>query len=141
MQREGQKKVIAQSDVVITTAQVFGRPAPRIVGGDMVESMQPGSVIVDMAVETGGNVEGSVLDQVVDVNGVKIIGQGNLPSEVARNASEMYSNNLFNLLDEFWNEEEKTLNLDPEDDIVQNCVITRDGAVVNETIKNIYSGA
>ncbi len=141
MQREGQKKVIAQSDVVITTAQVFGRPAPRIVGADMVESMQPGSVVVDMAVETGGNVEGSVLDQVVDVNGVKVVGQGNLPSEVAKNASEMYSNNLFNLIDEFWDAEAKTLNLDPEDDIVQNCVITRDGAVVNETIKNVYSGA
>ena len=141
MQREGQKKVIAQSDVVITTAQVFGRPAPRIVGADMVASMKPGSVIVDMAVETGGNVEGSVLNEVADVNGVKIIGQGNLPSEVARNASEMYSNNLFNLLDEFWDSEEKKLNLDPEDDIVENCVITRDGAVVNETIKNIYSGA
>lgn len=141
LQREGQKKVIAQSDVVITTAQVFGRPAPRIVGADMVESMQPGSVIVDMAVESGGNVEGSILDEVVEIGGVKIIGQGNLPSEVARNASEMYSNNLFNLIDEFWDSEEKTLNLDPEDEIVQNCVITRDGAVVNETIKNIYSGA
>lgn len=141
LQREGQKKVIAQSDVVITTAQVFGRPAPRIVGADMVADMKPGSVVVDMAVETGGNVEGSELDKVVDVNGVKIVGQGNLPSEVARNASEMYSNNLFNLIDEFWDSENKTLNLDPEDDIVQNCVITRDGAVVNETIKNIYSGA
>lgn len=141
LQREGQKKVIAQSDVVITTAQLFGRPAPRIVGRDMVEGMQPGSVVVDMAVETGGNVEGSVLDQVVDINGVKVIGQGNLPSEVARNASDMYSNNLVNLIGEFWDEESKTLNLDPEDDIVQNCVITRDGAVVNDTIKNIYSGA
>ncbi|MEM7003733.1 MAG: Re/Si-specific NAD(P)(+) transhydrogenase subunit alpha [Pseudomonadota bacterium] len=141
LQRQGQAKVIAQSDVVVTTAQLFGRPAPRIVGADMVESMQPGSVIVDMAVETGGNVEGSVLDQVTDVNGVKIIGQGNLPSEVARNASEMYSNNLFNLVDEFWDSESKTLNLDPEDDIVQACVITREGAVVNETIKNIYNGA
>ena len=141
LQRQGQAKVIAQSDVVVTTAQLFGRPAPRIVGADMVESMQPGSVVVDMAVETGGNVEGSVLDQVTDVNGVKIIGQGNLPSEVARNASEMYSNNLFNLVDEFWDSESKTLNLDPEDDIVQACVITREGAVVNETIKNIYNGA
>ena len=141
MQREGQKKVIAQSDIVITTAQLFGRPAPRIVGADRVESMQPGSVVVDMAVETGGNVEGSVLDQITVVNGVKIIGQGNLPSEVARNASEMYSNNLFNLIDEFWDAETKTLNLDPQDEIVQNCVITRDGAVVNETIKNVYSGA
>ncbi|MEM9623989.1 MAG: NAD(P)(+) transhydrogenase (Re/Si-specific) subunit alpha, partial [Pseudomonadota bacterium] len=86
-------------------------------------------------------VEGSVLDQVTDINGVKVVGQGNLPSEVARNASEMYSNNLFNLISEFWDEEAKTLNLDPEDDIVQSCVITRDGSVVNETIKNIYSGA
>ncbi len=141
LQREGQKKVIAQSDVVITTAQLFGRPAPVIVGRDMVEGMQPGSVVVDMAVETGGNVEGSVLDQIVDINGVKVIGQGNLPSEVARNASDMYSNNIFNLIDEFWDEEAKSLNLDPEDEIVEACVITRDGAVVNETIKNIYSGA
>lgn len=141
MQREGQKKVIAQSDVVITTAQLFGRAAPVIVGRDMVEGMKPGSVVVDMAVESGGNVEGSVLDQVVDINGVKVIGQGNLPGEVARNASEMYSNNLFNLFDEFWDQEAKSLNLDPEDEIVEACVITRDGAVVNETIKNVYSGA
>jgi NAD(P) transhydrogenase subunit alpha len=140
LQREGQKAVIAQSDVVITTAQLFGRAAPVIVGRDMVEAMKPGSVVVDMAVESGGNVEGSVLNEVVDINGVKVIGQGNLPGEVARNASEMYSNNLVNLLQEFWDEEAKTLTLDPEDDIVRSCVITRDGAVVNETIKNIYSG-
>jgi len=99
--------------------------------------MRPGSVVVDMAVESGGNVEGSKLDEIVDINGVKVIGIGNLPSEVSRNASEMYSNNLFNLLDEFWDKETKTLNLDPEDDIVQNCVITRDGEIVNETIKNL----
>lgn len=137
LQKEGQKRVIGQSDVVITTAQVFGRPAPRIVSRDMVEAMQPGSVVVDMAVETGGNVEGSVLDEVVDINGVKVVGQGNLPSEVSKNASEMYSNNLFNLIDEFWDPEEKTLDLDPEDEIIQSCVITRDGAIVNETIKNL----
>jgi NAD(P) transhydrogenase subunit alpha len=141
LQREGQKAVIAQSDVVITTAQLFGRAAPVIVGRDMVEAMKPGSVVVDMAVESGGNVEGSMMNEVVDINGVKVVGQGNLPGEVARNASEMYSNNLLNLLQEFWDEEAKTLNLDTEDDIVQSCVITRDGAVVNETIKNIYSGA
>jgi NAD(P) transhydrogenase subunit alpha len=140
LQREGQKAIISQSDVVITTAQLFGRPAPQIVGRDMVESMKPGSVIIDMAVETGGNVEGSVMDEVVDINGVKVVGQGNLPGEVARNASDMYSNNLLNLVMEFWDSEAKTLNLDPEDEIIQACVITRDGAVVNETIKNIYSG-
>ena len=137
LQKEGQKQVIAKSDVVITTAQVFGRPAPRIVTGDMVAAMQPGSVVVDMAVETGGNVEGSVLNEVVDVNGVKIIGQGNLPSAVARHASDMYSNNLFNLLDDFWDAEAKSLNLDPEDEIVAGCVITRDGVIVNETVRNL----
>ena len=140
MQREGQKAIISQSDVVITTAQLFGRPAPQIVGRDMVESMKPGSVIIDMAVETGGNVEGSVMNEVVDINGVKVVGQGNLPGEVARNASDMYSNNLLNLVMEFWDSEAKTLNLDPEDEIIEACVIIRDGAVVNETIKNIYSG-
>lgn len=140
MQREGQKAIISQSDVVITTAQLFGRPAPQIVGRDMVESMKPGSVIIDMAVETGGNVEGSVMNEVVDINGVKVVGQGNLPGEVARNASDMYSNNLVNLVLEFWDAEAEALSLDPEDEIIQACVITRDGAVVNETIKNIYSG-
>ncbi len=140
MQREGQKAIISQSDVVITTAQLFGRPAPQIVGRDMVESMKPGSVVIDMAVETGGNVEGSVMNEVVEINGVKVVGQGNLPGEVARNASDMYSNNLLNLVMEFWDSEAKTLNLDPEDEIIAACVITRDGAVVNETIKNIYSG-
>jgi NAD(P) transhydrogenase subunit alpha len=136
-QKEGQKKVIALSDVVITTAQVFGRPAPKIVSQDMVRAMQPGSVVVDMAVESGGNVEGSQLDEIIDVGGVKIIGQGNLPSQVARNASDMYSANLFNLIDEFWDAEEKKLELDPQDDVVKHCVITRDGAIVNETIKNL----
>ncbi len=137
LQKAGQKKVIAQSDVVITTAQLFGRPAPQIVSRDMVEAMRPGSVVVDMAVESGGNVEGSVLNEIVDINGVSVIGQGNLPSQVSRNASDMYSNNLFNLLDEFWDAETKTLNLDPEDDIVKSCVITRGGEIVNETIKNL----
>ena len=136
-QREGMKAAIAQADVVITTAQVFGRPAPRIVGADMVAGMRPGSVIVDMAVETGGNVEGSKVGEVVDVNGVKIMGLGNLPSEVAQNASEMFSANLFNLVDEFWDEEAKSFGLDLEDDILKSCVITHDGAIVNETIKNL----
>jgi NAD(P) transhydrogenase subunit alpha len=136
-QREGMKAAIAQADVVITTAQVFGRPAPRIVGADMVAGMRPGSVIVDMAVETGGNVEGSKVGEVVDVNGVKIIGLGNLPSEVAQNASEMFSANLFNLVDEFWDSEGQSFGLDLEDDILKSCVITHGGAIVNETIKNL----
>ena len=137
LQRQGMKKVVGQSDVVITTAQVFGRPAPRIVTRDMVEAMRPGSVVVDMAVESGGNVEGSVLDEVMDINGVLVVGLGNLPSRVARNASEMYSSNVVNLLDEFWNKDAKELRLDPADDIIKGCVITRGGEIVNETIKKL----
>ena len=140
LQKEGQKKVIAESDIVITTAQLFGRAAPVLVTKDMIEGMRPGSVIVDMAVESGGNVEGSVAGEVVEVNGVKIVGQSNLPGEVANNASQMYSNNLTNLLQEFWNEESGALELDPEDDIVMSCVITRSGSVVNEALQSIYKG-
>ncbi|TVS18592.1 MAG: Re/Si-specific NAD(P)(+) transhydrogenase subunit alpha [Gammaproteobacteria bacterium] len=137
LQRQGMKDAIARSDVVITTAQVFGRPAPKIVNADMVAAMRPGSVIVDMAVETGGNVEGSVLNEVADVNGVKIIGLGNLPSEAATNASEMFSSNLYNLIDEFWDKDKSELDLDPEDDIIRSCLITRGGEIVNETIKKL----
>ena len=140
LQKEGQKKVIAESDIVITTAQLFGRAAPVLVTKDMIEGMRPGSVIVDMAVESGGNVEGSVAGEVVEVNGVKIVGQSNLPGEVANNASQMYSNNLTNLLQEFWNEESGALELDPEDDILISCVITRSGSVVNEALQSIYKG-
>ena len=140
LQKEGQKKVIAESDIVITTAQLFGRAAPVLVTKDMIQGMRPGSVIVDMAVESGGNVEGSVAGEVVEVNGVKIVGQSNLPGEVANNASQMYSNNLTNLLQEFWNEESGALELDPEDDILMSCVITRSGSVVNEALQSIYKG-
>ena len=136
LQKAGQKKAIAQSDVVITTAQVFGRPAPRIVSEDMVQAMRPGSVIVDMAVESGGNVEGSSVGQVAEMDGVKIVGLGNLPSEVCRHASDMYSANLVNLLDDFWDREAKALNLDPADEIVAGCVLAREGAVVHPALKN-----
>ena len=137
IQRQGQKAAIAESDIVITTAQVFGRKAPVLVTRDMVEAMQPGSVIVDMAAETGGNVEGSVAGQEVLVNGVAIIGQGNWPNYVCRDASQMYSSNLFNMLNQYWDTENKTFVLDQENDIIQGCLITHGGAIVNETIKNL----
>ncbi len=136
-QKQGQKQQIAESDIVITTAQVFGRKPPVLVTKDMVEGMRPGSVIVDMAAETGGNVEGSVPGETVDVNGVTIIGDGNWANFVARDASQMYSSNLFNLVDEFWSEDDKAMALDFEDDILQGCVITHGGEIVNETIKNL----
>ena len=139
-QREGMAKVCASSDVVITTAQLFGRPAPRIVTEEMVSGMQPGSVIVDLAVEGGGNVAGSQLDQEVDVNGVRIIGPGNLPGRVAVHASQMFSSNLYNLVEEFWNAEEKRFELNFEDEIIQGCVITHQGKIVNEMIAKHYGG-
>ena len=137
LQQEGMKKLISGADIVITTAQVFGRPAPRIVTADMVKAMKPGGVIVDMAVESGGNVEGSKADETVVAGGVSIIGVSNLPSSVSKDASQMYSSNLYNLLTEYWNEEEKKLRIDLEDDILKGCVLSHDGSIVNETIKNL----
>ncbi|MCP5320085.1 MAG: Re/Si-specific NAD(P)(+) transhydrogenase subunit alpha [Pseudomonadales bacterium] len=136
-QKQGQAKQIAESDVVITTAQVFGRKPPILVTRDMMAGMRPGSVIVDMAAETGGNVEGSVAGQTVVVNGVTIVGDGNWANQVARDASQMYSSNLYNLIEEFWNKDEKRMVLNFDDDIIQGCVITHDGAIVNQTIKNL----
>ena len=138
-QRQGRKAVNSQQEIVITAARVFDRPAPRSVTRDMVGAMQRGGVIVDMAVESGGNVEGSQADAVVDVDGVSIVGVSNLPAEVSRDASQMYSSNLFNLVTEFWDEENKTFNLDLGDDILQGCVITHEGVIVNEAIKNLRS--
>ncbi len=132
-QREVMKQYCAQADVVITTAQVFGRKAPVIVTKEMVDSMRPGSVIVDLAVETGGNVEGSEAGKTVEKNGVKIIGIKNMPARVAMNASAMYSNNLFNLLDEFWNKETKQFDLKLEDEIIKSCLITHGGKIVHPT--------
>ena len=140
MQRQAQKAVIADSDVVITTAQVFGRKPPVLVTADMVEGMSPGSVIVDMAAETGGNVEGSVPDEVVNVNGVTIVGTANLANLAPRDATQMYASNMFNLVEDTWDEEAKQFVLDLENDILPGCVITHGGAIVHPTIKDIIEG-
>ena len=139
-QRQAQKDVIAKSDVVITTAQVFGRKPPVLVTRDMIEGMAPGSVIVDMAAETGGNVEGSVPNEVVKIAGVTVIGKGNLAGEVARDASVMYSANLFNLVEDSWNKDDAAFVIDFEHDILPGCIITHGGEVTNTTIKNILEG-
>lgn len=126
-QREGMKAVCAGSDVVITTAQVFGRKAPLIITQEMVAAMKPGSVIVDLAVESGGNVEGVQLDREVDVNGVKIIGLSNMPGRVALDASRMYSSNIGHLVSEFWNKETKSFQLKLDDEIIKGCLLTHEG--------------
>jgi len=137
MQREGMKKVCASSDIVITTAQVFGRPAPTLVTSEMVSAMSQGSIIVDMAVGTGGNVEGSIPDETIDINGVKIVGNTNLPGELPFHSSQVYSSNIFNLIDEFWSEDEKKLKLDVSDEILSICLISHEKKYINKTIKEI----
>jgi NAD(P) transhydrogenase subunit alpha len=139
-QRIAMAKHCADADVVITTAQVFGRRAPLIVTEDMVRGMKPGSVLVDLASETGGNVHGTVVDQEVNVNGVTIIGLGNLPGRVANDASLMYSNNVGSLLTHFWNKEDGTFNLDRDDEIIQGCLLTHGGAVLNEMVNKAWEG-
>lgn len=129
LQREAMAKVVAQSDIVITTAQLFGRKAPVIVTDAMVRSMRPGSVIVDLAVESGGNVEGARLNEDVDVDGVRIVGFGNLPGRVPVHATQMYSANILNLIQHFWNKEDATINLNLDDEIMDGCLIVHDGAL------------
>jgi NAD(P) transhydrogenase subunit alpha len=124
---------------VVTTAQVFGRKAPLIVTEEMVSGMKPGSVVVDMAVETGGNVAGSVAGQEVDKNGVRILGFTNLAGKVPVHASQMYSANLANFVSEFWDSEAKNLNIDPSDEIIAGALVTANGEIVNERLKEIYS--
>ena len=134
-QQEGMKKVCANSDIVITTAQVFGRPAPKIITSEMVQAMQPGSVIVDMAVSSGGNVEGSQMGEIIDIKGVKIIGNSNLPGEVPTHSSQVYANNIYNLIDEFWDEETSSFKYDLNDEILANCLVTHRGNYINASVK------
>jgi NAD(P) transhydrogenase subunit alpha len=137
-QREVMAKHCAISDVVITTAQVFGQKAPVIVTTQMVRGMRPGSVVVDLAVEAGGNVECAELEKVVEVSGVRVFGYANMPSRAATPASEMYSNNLGNFVEHLWNKERNAIAIDAGNELLRGCLITHGGKVVNETIKAHY---
>lgn len=139
-QRRELAKVCANADIVITTAQVFGRNAPRLVTKDMVAGMRPGSVIVDLAASTGGNVEGTVPDQTVTVNGVKIIGLANFPGEVAKDASGMYANNITNLIEHAWSKEQGRLELNPEDVVIGSVLLTHEGIIRDERIRKLVEG-
>jgi len=136
MQRAGQAKACAQSDIVITTAKVFGRKAPLLLTKDMTDQMKPGSIIVDMAVKTGGNVEGSSPDEdVILDNGVMIINGDSLERAVPKDASNMFSGNIFAFLEHFWDPENKTFKLDTNDEIIKGCLITADKEIVHERFK------
>jgi len=127
-------KAVKDNDIVITTAAIPGRPAPKLITADMVRSMKPGSVIVDLAAETGGNTELTKPGEVIDVDGVRIDGTTNLPSTMPYHASQMYSRNIASLLALMVTKEGK-LNLDMNDDVIKGTVITKDGEVVHEQTK------
>jgi NAD(P) transhydrogenase subunit alpha len=137
--RRKQAALIAEhikgQDVVITTALIPGRPAPRLVTRAMVESMKPGSVIVDLAVERGGNCELAKAGETVRHNGVAILGQLNLPAQVPGNASPLYAKNLANFLDPLIDKETGALKLNWEDELVVGTLICRDGAIVHPSLK------
>jgi NAD(P) transhydrogenase subunit alpha len=136
-QREVMAKQCALSDIVITTAQVFGRKAPLIITTEMVNGMKPGSVVLDMAVESGGNVECSKLNEEVWVNDVHIIGIPQLARYVPVHASQVYSSNLCSLVEHGWNKETNQLNLDSEDEVMRSGLIIRNHEVRHETVRNL----
>ncbi len=122
---------VKKQDIVITTALIPGRPAPRLINKDMVASMRPGSVIVDLAVERGGNVEGARAGEVAQVGPVKIVGYQNVPGRLAASASALYAKNLLNFLETMIDKKEKKLAVNWDDELVKATMLTRDGAVVH----------
>jgi NAD(P) transhydrogenase subunit alpha len=124
-------KHIAKQNIVVTTALIPGRPAPRLVTEEMVRSMAPGSVIVDLAVEQGGNVALSRRGEVIDVGGVIIIGFENVPGRLATDASSLYAKNLFNFVTAFFDKEKKEFVVDESDDIIKGVALTRAGAIIH----------
>ncbi len=132
-QRELMARVVAESDIVITTAAVPGQKAPVLITGDMVRAMPPGAVIVDLAAGRGGNCELTQADQTVEVHGVSIIGATNLPAGLAPQASLLYANNITNLLLHLF--KDKQLVLNPGDPITRETLVTRDGKVVHAAVR------
>jgi H+-translocating NAD(P) transhydrogenase subunit alpha len=122
---------IKKQDIVITTALIPGRPAPRLISKEMVESMRPGSVIVDLAVERGGNVEGAKPGEVAQVGPAKIVGHLNVPGRLAASASALYAKNLLTFLETMIDKKEKKLTVNWDDELVKGTMLTRDGAVVH----------
>jgi H+-translocating NAD(P) transhydrogenase subunit alpha len=122
---------VKKQDIVITTALIPGRPAPRLISKDMVAAMRPGSVIVDLAVERGGNVEGVAPDAVAEANGVKIVGYRNVPGRLAATASSLYAKNLYAFVDNLIDKKTKALAVNWDDEIIKATALTRDGAIVH----------
>jgi NAD(P) transhydrogenase subunit alpha len=126
---------IKNQDIVITTALIPGRPAPKLVSRAMIESMKPGAVIVDLAAERGGNTEFTQPDRLIDHNGVQILGPTNLPGEVAVNASSLYAKNLLAFLETMIDKKEKALKVNWDDEIVKGTLVARDGKIVHPALQ------
>jgi NAD(P) transhydrogenase subunit alpha len=122
---------IKKQDIVITTALIPGRPAPKLVSAAMVASMKPGSVVVDLAVERGGNVEGAKAGEIAKAGDVTIIGYLNVPGRIAASASALYARNLYNFVETFFDKTSKAFAINWDDELVKATVLTRDGAVVH----------
>jgi H+-translocating NAD(P) transhydrogenase subunit alpha len=122
---------IRKQDIVITTALIPGRPAPRLVSAVMVASMRPGSVLVDLAVERGGNVEGARAGEVADVGGVRIVGYLNVPGRIAASASALYARNLYAFVETLIDKAAKAIKVDWDDELVKATNLTRDGKIVH----------
>ncbi len=125
---------IAKQDIVITTALIPGRAAPRLISDAQIASMKPGSVIFDLAAPQGGNVEGSKVDELVVRHGVKIIGYGNTPAHLATDASALFARNLYNFLSAFWDKDAGRPVLPDDDEITQAIRLTKDGKVVHDRL-------
>lgn len=128
---------IKKQDIVITTALIPGRPAPRLVSADMVQGMKPGSVVVDLAVEAGGNVELSRPGEAIETGGVTILGFKNVPGRLAADASSLYARNVYNFVSAFYDKETGTFTADPEDPIIKGVALTRDGAIVHPAFEEV----
>jgi NAD(P) transhydrogenase subunit alpha len=140
-QREHVHEALKKIDIAICTALIPGRKAPVLITKDMVADMRPGSVVVDLAVEQGGNCEGSKLGKVVTTaNGVKIVGHANVPSRIAVDTSQLYARNLLNFL-ALIIDKDKGLKIDPADEIIKGTLLTRDGAVVHPALAKIEPAA
>ncbi|MEB3702232.1 NAD(P) transhydrogenase subunit alpha part 1 [Candidatus Bealeia paramacronuclearis] len=134
-QREKIQETMAKSDIVITTALIPGKPAPRLIDNEMIQSMRSGSVILDLAVESGGNVEGSEIGKITEIHGVKVIGYPNLPGRIPTDASAMYAKNVLSFLSLMMPKDSQDFVIPWEDEIIQSSVLTKDGAIIHPQFK------
>ena len=129
-QAELVSKTISDQDIVITTALIPGKPAPKLISDDMIKSMKPGSVIVDLAAVAGGNCSATKADKVVVKNEINIVGYTNIPSRLAGDASRLYARNIFAFLENIWDAEKSKINISLDDEIVKGTLLTKDGKLL-----------